>query len=49
MGVGWGEGKVYSQKPCQWDFCSVFVLAWYPYARALTYHSRNGMWNTRLT
>lgn len=26
MGVGWGEGMVYSQKPCCWDFCSVLYL-----------------------
>lgn len=46
MGVGWGEreGMVYLQKPCR-GFCSVFVLAWYSYARALQHDSRNGVWN----
>ena len=45
MGVGWGEGMVYSQKPCCWDLCSVFVLAWYPYKGALKHDSRNYAWN----
>lgn len=47
-GGGGKGGMVYSQKLHRWDFCSVFVLAWYSYARALKHDSRNGVWNSCL-
>lgn len=47
---GWGggkgrEGMVYSQKPCRWDFCSVFVLAWYSSLGALRHDRGSCTWN----